>query len=206
HRRLILARDRMGEKPLYYALADGMLIFASELTAILSHHAIARDLDPIAFSQYLALEYVPAPRTIVRGVSKLEPGTALVLENAQLQTIRYWQLSARTKERRPYEDVVRDLRTHLEHAVRAQLVSDVPLGIFLSGGIDSSTVAALAAREGALETFSIGFAEASFDETPFAREVAQRIGSRHHERVVRGSEMSELVPGLGRLLDEPLGD
>jgi asparagine synthase (glutamine-hydrolysing) len=206
-RRLVLARDRMGEKPLYHTVADGQLIFASELSAILAHPAVDGSIDPRALSAYLALEYVPAPATMVRGVSKLEPGTALVLEDGRIEQRRWWRLKPRVAEPvPPYDDAVRELRAKLEHAVRSRLVSDVPLGIFLSGGIDSSAVAALAAREGALETFSIGFEEGSFDESRHARAVAARIGSHHHERIVRAAEMPDLVPRLGALLDEPIGD
>jgi asparagine synthase (glutamine-hydrolysing) len=206
-RRLVLARDRMGEKPLYWTVAGGLLVFGSELTAVTAHPAVDVEIDVRSLSKYLALEYVPAPDTILRDVHKLEPGTCLVLEDGDTAVRTYWRLDpAASQTTLPYDDAVRALRGHLETAVRSRLVSDVPLGIFLSGGIDSSAIAALAAREGALETFSIGFEEASFDETRYAREVAARIGSRHHEQVVRGSDMPELVPDLGRMLDEPLGD
>jgi asparagine synthase (glutamine-hydrolysing) len=205
-RRLVLVRDRMGEKPLFYTVADGQLIFASELGAILAHPAVPRDIDPDALSQYLALEYVPAPLSIIRSVRKLEPGCALVLERGRLRTIRYWQIEPQPAAHEDYGESVRELRTRLEQAVRSQLVSDVPLGVFLSGGLDSSTIAALAAREGALETFSIGFDEPSFDESGYARKVAAHIGSHHHERIVRAAEMPDLVPRLPRILDEPLGD
>jgi asparagine synthase (glutamine-hydrolysing) len=206
-RRLVLARDRMGEKPLYWTIAEGLLVFGSELTAVTAHPAVDVEIDAKALSRYLALEYVPAPDTILRGVHKLEPGTCLVLDDGDITVRTYWRLDPRAaKTAPPYSAAVSALRQRLEGAVRSRLVSDVPLGIFLSGGIDSSAIAALAAREGALETFSIGFEEASFDESRYAREVAARIGSRHHEHIVRGSDMPALVPDLGRMLDEPLGD
>jgi asparagine synthase (glutamine-hydrolysing) len=206
-RRLVLARDRLGEKPLYWAQTHDLLVFGSELSALLAHPDVDAVIDPLSVPAYLMLEYVPAPATILRGVHKLEPGTRLVLEDGRVAVEPYWTLDPRPAARpAKYNDAVRELRHRLESAVRSRLVSDVPLGIFLSGGIDSSTVAALAAREGALETFSIGFDEASFDESRYARAVAKHIGSRHHERIVRGSEMPDLVPGLGRVLDEPLGD
>jgi len=206
-RRLVLARDRMGEKPLFHTTVDGMLLFASELSSLLAHPSVPRTLDHCALQQYLALEYVPAPASIIRGVAKLEPGTALVLENGSARVHRYWQLDAHTDPHvLPYTDAVAELRRRLDAAVHAQLVSDVPLGIFLSGGIDSSTVAALAARHGALETFSIGFDDPSFDESAHARAVAAHIGSHHHERRVTGDEMPALVPRLAHILDEPLGD
>ena len=203
---LVLARDRMGEKPLYYTIAKGELIFASELTSIIRHPAVSRELDPQALSTYLALEYVPAPRTILKNIFKLEPASALVLENGNVRTFRYWAIEPRTTFVKKYEDAVVLLRERLEKAVLSRLVSDVPLGVFLSGGLDSSAVAAIAAKHGALETFSIGFREKSFDESSYARMVAQHIGSHHHERILEGSEMPALVPKLASMLDEPLGD
>lgn len=206
-RRLILARDRMGEKPLYHTVADGLLIFASEMSAILAHPAVERRIDPHAFSAYLTLEYVPAPLSMVAGVSKLEPGHALVLEDGRVTTCEWWRLAPRVETPVPeYPDAVSRLRDVLQRAVRSRLVADVPLGVFLSGGLDSSTIAALAAREGAVETFSIGFAERSFDESSYAREVAAHIGSTHHERIVTSAEMTDLIPDIGTLLDEPIGD
>lgn len=205
-KRLLLARDRMGEKPLYYTVANGTLVFASELTAIIKHPAVARELDPEALATYLALEYVPAPRTILRNIMKLEPGTMLVLEHGAVRIASYWDIDARTTFTGSYDEAVALLRERLERAVRSRLVSDVPLGVFLSGGLDSSVVAALAAHVTAVDTFSIGFREKSFDESGYARTVANRIGSRHHERIFEGSEMPDLVPKLAHMLDEPLGD
>jgi asparagine synthase (glutamine-hydrolysing) len=206
-RRLVLARDRAGEKPLFWAVCDGLLLFASELSALIAHPALTPEIDPVSLSAYLANEYVPAPRSILAGVHKLEPGTTLVLEDGVFDVRRYWRLDPRpTSSPLPYNEAVRELRRRLETAVTSRLVSDVPLGIFLSGGIDSSTIAALAARAGALETFSIGFEEASFDESSWARQVANAIGSHHHERIVRGDEAPDLVPRLGAMLDEPIGD
>ncbi|HET9985987.1 MAG TPA: asparagine synthase (glutamine-hydrolyzing) [Longimicrobiales bacterium] len=205
-RRLVLARDRMGEKPLFWTVADGLLLFASELTALLAHPAVRAELDPRALSAYLALEYVPAPLCMVAGVHKLEPGTSLVLEDGEVAVRPYWRLPAWAPTRLSYAEAVERLRQLLDQAVASRLVSDVPLGVFLSGGIDSSTVAAFAARHGAVETFSIGFEEASFDERVYAREVAARLGTNHHERVLRGADMPALVPRLAELLDEPLGD
>ena len=205
-RRLVLARDRMGEKPLYYTRTRDLFLFASELTALLQHPDVDSELDYEALSEYLASEYVAAPRTILRDARKLEPGCALILENGELQHLRYWKLDPSVRSRLGYEEAVETLREKLDRAVASRLVSDVPLGVFLSGGVDSSTVAALAARHGALETFSIGFTEHSFDESSYAGTVAQHIGSRHHARIFRGDQMQELVPRLPEVLDEPLGD
>lgn len=203
---LVLARDRMGEKPLYYTVANGELIFGSELTALIKHPGVPRELDPDALSAYLALEYVPAPRTILKNIRKLEPASALVLENGSIRTFRYWNIEPRATFAKSYDDAVAILRDRLERAVVSRLVSDVPLGVFLSGGLDSSTVAAIAAKHGALETFSIGFHEKSFDESSYARTVARHIGSIHHERIFDAEEMPALVPRLATMLDEPLGD
>lgn len=206
-KRLVLARDRFGEKPLYYTIVNGLLIFASELTSLLAHPETPRELDPRALSTYLALEYVPAPGCIMAGVAKLEPGTALVLDAGHARTIRYWQLEAgRAETPQPYREAVDKLKNLLDAAVRSRLVSDVPLGVFLSGGLDSSAVAAIAARHGTPATFTIGFEESSFDERSFASSVADRIGSVHHELVLDGDQMPDLVPKLGEILDEPLGD
>lgn len=205
-RRLVLARDRLGEKPLFYTRAADLFLFASELTSLLQHPAVSADLDHEALSEYLALEYVAAPRTILRDARKLEPGCALVLEDGELRHVRYWSIKPHATVRVDYQDAVYMLQEKLDRAVASRLVSDVPLGIFLSGGLDSSTIAAIAAQHGALDTFSIGFSEKSFDESGYARQVARHIGSRHHERILRADEMPELVPKLPAMLDEPLGD
>ena len=205
-RRLLLARDRLGEKPLYYTRTNDLLLFASELTALLKHPDVSAELDYEAVSEYLAMEYVAAPRTILRDSRKLEPGCALILENGELKHHRYWAIEPRVTIEASYQDAVLMLREKLDRAVSSRLVSDVPLGVFLSGGLDSSAVAAIAAQHGALDTFSIGFTEKSFDESSYARKVAQHIGSRHHERIFTGAEMPELVPRLPAMLDEPLGD
>ena len=208
--RLVLARDRMGEKPLYVAETPDQLVFASELSAVMAHPAVAAHVDPVSLSAYLTLEYVPAPASLLRGVSKLEPAELLVLERGVVERRKYWRLGANGAAApaapASYTGAVERLRSLLESAVRTRLVADVPLGVLLSGGIDSSAVAALAARAGPVSTFSIGFDEPSFDESVHARAVARHIGSEHYERVVRASQMPELVPRLGALLDEPIGD
>jgi asparagine synthase (glutamine-hydrolysing) len=205
-RRLVLARDRMGEKPLYYTRTRDLFLFASELTALLQHPDVTGELDYEALSEYLALEYVAAPRTILRNSRKLQPGCALILERGELRHWRYWAIRPGTTLHITYNDAVEMLRDHLDDAVTSRLVSDVPLGVFLSGGLDSSTVAAIAAKRGALDTFSIGFTEQSFDESHYARRVAEHIGSRHHERILTGDAMPALVPRLAEMMDEPLGD
>jgi asparagine synthase (glutamine-hydrolysing) len=205
---LFLARDRLGIKPLYYATLPDQLVFASELKAIVEHPGVNRELDPLALSEYLAHEYVPAPRTILRQVHKLPAGHWLAYVNGSVKVEPYWDLTGLRPREVPEAEAVERVRALLDTVVRDHLVSDVPLGVFLSGGIDSSTVAALAARHarGRLKTFSIGFDDPSFDESGHARQVAQALGTDHHEAVLSLEKASGLIAGLPDLLDEPLGD
>lgn len=206
-RRLVLARDRLGKKPLVYApLPDG-LVFASELSALLLDPAVDRTLDLEALDAYLRCQAVPAPRTIYRGVRKLPPGHLLVWEDGRLRSEPYWRLDfTRKAAARPEERRAR-LRELLTESLRLRLVSDVPLGVLLSGGVDSTTLAALAARELAqpVETFSVGFAEAGYSELPAARRVAEHLGARHHEATVT-LDVPSLLPTLARHYGEPFAD
>jgi asparagine synthase (glutamine-hydrolysing) len=209
-RRLLLARDRFGKKPLCWFRAGGRFGFASTITALLRHPASPRAIDPVALARYLALEFVPAPSSIVSGIHKLEPGTRLTLdENGCVATERFWRLEVGAAPvRAPAEEVDEELRTLLMAAVKKRLVSDVPLGIFLSGGIDSSSVVAagVAAGAGRLRTFSISFGDPSFDESGYAREVAARFGTDHVEERLDESELLAIVPRVGEILDEPMAD
>jgi asparagine synthase (glutamine-hydrolysing) len=207
--RLLLARDRMGEKPLYFAAASGRLLFASELKALLQHPACPRGLDPAALERYLALEYVPTPHSIVAGIRKLPAGHRLVCERGRVTVERYWDLRFGGPDRRPEGELAEELRERLREAVRLRLVSDVPLGAFLSGGIDSSSVVALmceAVPAGRVETFSIGFTERSFDESEHARRVARHFGTDHHEEVFTPRALLDLLPQVADGLDEPFAD
>jgi asparagine synthase (glutamine-hydrolysing) len=209
-RRLLLARDRFGKKPLYYAEVDGCLLFGSELKALLEHPLCPRELDPASLSRYLALEYVPAPHAIFSGVRKLPGGHLLTWQDGRARVERYWDLTF-SPERSPRSDdeYADELRERLRAAVRRRLVSDVPLGAFLSGGIDSSSVVAMMAEAlpaGAVKTFSIGFAEGSFDESPHARRVAEQFGTDHREHVFTPGDMAEVLPTIADVLDEPLAD
>ena len=209
---VMLARDRVGIKPLHYAVDGDRLVFASELKALLRDPALRRGVDPVALGEYLAYEFVPSPRSIVRGVSKLRPGHTLTwsARSREVRVRRYWepQLNVDGRHRaRSLDEECAELLEVLRESVRKELISDVPLGVFLSGGIDSSAVAATMARLGRdLETFSVGFAERSFDESGYAREVARHIGAQHHEVTLEPPAMLELIPRLPDLLDEPLGD
>lgn len=205
---LLLARDRMGKKPLYYAEADGAFVFGSELKAVLAHPAVRQELDLTALDQYLSFEYVPAPRSIVKGVRKLEPGhRMLVRDGRMVRDEAYWSIDLTTRPIAEAGAVAR-LDSTLRNATERRLMSDVPLGVFLSGGIDSSAVAWYAQQSTAqrINTFSIGFEEASYDESDHARLVADRIGSAHHVEILRQRDSLDLIPELYATLDEPFAD
>jgi asparagine synthase (glutamine-hydrolysing) len=216
--RLVLGRDRLGKKPLVYArLPDGGLAFASELQALLRVRGVDRELDLEALDAYLALGYVPAPRTIVGAARKLPPAHVLVLDGEDERTFRYWRAGSGDSpgtvpgqsprlELRDDEWLAR-VRETVTAAVVRRLDADVPLGVLLSGGIDSSIVAALAARSSnePVRTFTVGFPDVRYDERPFARAVAERYGTSHQELVVDAEPAGE-VERLGRSLGEPLGD
>jgi asparagine synthase (glutamine-hydrolysing) len=210
-RKLLLARDRMGEKPLYWAELPGHgLAFASELRALERCPGVDSAIDPTALARYLVYECVPAPGTILRGMKKLEPGTKLVAKVGQPPVVsRYWDLPLADGARiSDLDGAAEQLLAELRRSVRQRLVSDVPVGLFLSGGLDSSSVSALAAelRGGDLDTFSIGFEDPTYDESAEAERVAKAIGSRHHKERLRAEVLRDLLPSVGRLLDEPIGD
>ena len=209
-RRLLLARDRFGIKPLYYRAKDGGLSFASELKAMLEQPGFSREIDPRAVAAYLAFNSIPAPLTIFAEARKLAPGTLLSWREGELSERRYARprpAAADRVRRGPAAGLAEELRETLRDSVRAHLVADVPVGVLLSGGVDSAGLAALAAgEEGAgVKTFSVGFEEASFDELDRARLVAQRYGTDHHEIVLRPDAV-ELLPKLVEAFDEPFGD
>jgi asparagine synthase (glutamine-hydrolysing) len=204
---LFLARDRVGKKPLLYAQVDGQLIFGSEFSALLEHPDISRDVDFAALHYYLSFICVPAPRTAYRAIRKLEPGHSLLWRNGETKLERYWQLDFSRKihvsEAEAGERAVKLLR----EAVRVRLMSEVPLGAFLSGGIDSSAVVALMAQESSeqVKTFSIGFDERDFSELHHARRVAEHVGADHHEFIVRPDAL-EILPTLVEHYGEPFAD
>lgn len=213
-RRIFAARDRLGKKPFFYARTGDHFVFASELQGLLAHPGVARELDPIALDDYLTYGYVPPPRTIFRGVFKLPPAHTLSLDLAQNEHTptaphikRYWQLRYEPKETLSESEAVERLADGLTEAVRLRMIADVPLGALLSGGIDSSVVVAvmsgLSTRP--VKTFSIGFEEQAFNELPYARLVAERYKTEHHELVVRPNAM-EVLPTLVRHYGEPFAD
>jgi asparagine synthase (glutamine-hydrolysing) len=209
---VLLARDRMGIKPLHYAIDGRRLVFASELKALLRDLALRSGVDPVALDDYLAYEFVPSPRSIVLGVNKLQPGHTLTwsLEDGTHRLRRYWAPELNpygTGRRRSLDEECDELRAVLRESVRKELISDVPLGVFLSGGIDSSAVTAMMTQLGGdVKSFSVGFTERSFDEAPYARQVARHLGTEHHELTLEPAMLLGLIPRLPTLLDEPLGD
>ncbi len=206
-RRLLLARDRLGKKPLYWAEGAGRLLFASEIKAILAEGSTPRVPDALAIHHYLTYDFVPSPLTAFRGIRRLPPAHFLVLEGGRVRIERYWRLAYGPKAAAPPGELEAELLRRLREAVRLRLVSDVPLGAFLSGGVDSSAVVACMAEAapGAVRTFSVGFREQEFDETPWARAVAERFGTRHTELLVEPRAL-EVLPRLVWHFDEPFAD
>ncbi len=209
-RRLVLARDRMGQKPLYHAeTTRGGLVFGSEPKALLAHPDVARRLDPRGLARYLFYEYVPGPHAIWEGVRKLPPGHLLVREGETSTLSRYWTSPAPVAVPEPFEAAAARFWDDFRAGVGRHRRSDVPLGLFLSGGIDSSSVAAALAElepAGGIRTFSIGFEDPTFDESAHARAVARHLGTDHRERTFSARSVMDLLPEVAGWLDEPFGD
>ncbi len=256
-KKLLIARDRFGEKPLYYGIFDGKLLYASEPKALLAHPSVKAEINLDALRHYVSFDYVPAPMSIYKGIHKLPAAHMLTVENGEVKTRRYWDLSWSEPEaaateflRSPpdlggvadasadgvvggrggsldeptsngrkntlhtgsgsasFADSAVELKHLLSDAVRMRLVSDVPLGILLSGGIDSSTVAAFAVQHATekVRTFSIGFEEDSFDESKYAKQVAKHLDTEHYEEKLSAEKAGDLISEIGTWLDEPLSD
>ena len=210
-RTLFLARDHLGVKPLLYYVDNEYLIFASELKAILQHPAAKAEINLFALSDYLSLGYVLAPKTIIRNIRKLQPATRLLWKGGACRLEQYWDLAAvanqAPRQFASEQEAIEELHDQLERAVRMQLVSDVPLGAFLSGGIDSSSVVQ---KMGSLcpervKTFSIGFQARSYSELPYARLVAEYLGTQHFDQVI-SPDLEALLPRLAWYFDEPFSD
>jgi asparagine synthase (glutamine-hydrolysing) len=211
-RRLFLARDRLGKKPLYYWHHGPLFLFASEPKALLCHPAVSRALDWPAFHHYLAFGYTPAARSIFDSIHKLPPAHTAALVDGRLTLARYWQLPSAispTRRQPTIEESAAAIREELREAVRLRLESDVPLGVFLSGGLDSSAVVATMREitSGRIATFSVGFGHAapSYDELPYARLVAQRFETDHHEEILE-PDVRAMLPAMVRAFDEPFAD
>jgi asparagine synthase (glutamine-hydrolysing) len=205
---LFLARDRVGKKPLLYSIVNGQLVFGSEFSALLKHPSVSREIAPEAIHYYLTFMCVPAPLTAYRGIRKLEPGHSLrYTRDGEIKIERYWQPEFSPKLKISEEEAGERAVELLREAVRVRLMSEVPLGAFLSGGVDSSAVVALMSEAGSspVKTFSIGFEEQDFSELHHARRVAEHVGADHHEFIVRPDAM-EVLPLLVEHYGEPYAD
>ena len=205
---LLLARDRLGKKPLHYALSDGRLLFGSEIKALSAVAPELAEVDPEGLLQYFYFGYIPDPLTAFQRIHKLPPGHLLEYMGSEIKIRQYWDVPAYgVHQPKSEEECLEQLEEQLAEAVRIRLISDVPLGALLSGGVDSSLVVAMMARasSGPVKTFSIGFARQDFNEAEYARAVAERFGTEHHELVVEPN-IHEALDFLTRMLEEPFGD
>ena len=208
-RRLVLARDRVGVKQLFFTVVDGQLLWGSELKCLLRHPGVERRLSSAGLNHFLAYLYVPAPLTIFAGIEELEPAHLLIVENGMIRRELYWELTYAPDTARSPEATSAAFRAMLDEAVRIRMVADVPLGAFLSGGIDSGSIVALMARHasGPVKTFSIGYEDGGehYDERLYARAVAERYATEHHEFVVR-PDLEAVIPKIIRAFDQPFAD
>lgn len=213
-KKLFLARDRAGEKPLYYGFIDGGFVFASELKTFKCYPNFKAEINMDSLYQYLSLDYVPAPLTIYQNIFKLKPGTYLEFA-ADFEIIqhKYWDLAkvitaAKQDTFADPKNAICAVKNALHESIKGQVLSDVPLGAFLSGGIDSSCVAALMQEQNssAIKTFTIGFENKAFDESLYARQVSKHLGTEHHEMILQASDCIDLVPNLMKIYDEPFAD
>jgi asparagine synthase (glutamine-hydrolysing) len=205
---LVLAKDRMGKKPLYYGLFNGTLIFSSEVKAILQHPFAQKEINIDAVNEYLTFEYIPTPNSIFRNIYKLEPGSYLIFQDQKiLKKEPFWKIQF-TDSKISFNDAKYQLGELLNNAVHSRLISDVPLGVFLSGGLDSSTIAYYAQKNSIqkIKTFCIGFEDASYDEANYAKLVANHLGTDHHTEYFKASHLVDLIPEVYAKLDEPLAD
>ena len=209
-KRLFLARDRLGKKPLYYSVMNDTFLFASELKALLAYPCFSRKVDPLSFMKYLFFEYIPCPHTIFNDAKKLPPASYLIWQKGGVKIKEYWSpFDSENNEKNLLEPEVESRMIELlRQSVKRRLISDVPLGVFLSGGIDSSAITAFAQEEarGKIKTFSIGFEDPSFDESKYARVASEYLGTDHHEQTMTPADLLNLVPNLPDILDEPMAD
>jgi asparagine synthase (glutamine-hydrolysing) len=208
--RLILARDRLGKKPLYYSLINETFVFASELKAIMAYPSFPREVDPVSLMKYLFFEFIPCPHTIFRDARKIPAASYLVWDKKGIEVRQYWSPFNPQKDEKAPSEAEAELRILelLKESVKRRLISDVPLGVFLSGGIDSGVVSAFAQAEmpGKVKTFSIGFEDPSFNEANYARLVSNYIGTEHYEQRMTPTDLLNIIPSLPDILDEPMAD
>jgi asparagine synthase (glutamine-hydrolysing) len=209
-KRLLLARDRLGKKPLYYSFSKGNFLFASELKALVAYPNFSRQINSLSFTKYLFFEYIPSPHTIFKEANKLPPASYLILEKDEIRVTEYWSPfdSGKTPEKLSETEIEEKIVELLRRSIRRRLISDVPLGVFLSGGIDSSAITAFAQEEmsGKVRTFSIGFEDPSFDESTYASFASTYLKTDHHQQVMKPADLLHLVPRLPDILDEPMAD
>jgi asparagine synthase (glutamine-hydrolysing) len=207
-RRLLVARDRIGKKPLFYSFREGALSFASELRSLMADPEVSREIDPHAIDAYLTYQYVPAPQAVFAGARKLPAGSFLLYEGGEISIERYWRLRYdRGEVPSDPAEIQEEIREQIRRAVRRRMISDVPLGAFLSGGIDSATVVAAMAEASPepVRTFSIGFEESNWNELPNARLIAERFSTDHRELIVK-PDLVSILPKIARHYGEPFGD
>lgn len=213
-KRLFFARDRFGKKPLYYTLFDHQIVFASELKAVLAHPGVKQEIDPVSLQKYFGYGFIPAPYSLYKNVKKLPGGNYMLydLSTAQATVSAYWNFKVTPNShcsKNSEEDLALELRTLLTAAVKRRLVADVPVGVFLSGGIDSSAVLACASEgetAGRIKTFSIGFREKEFDESAMAKQIAKQFGADHSEEIFGIDSAKDIADYVLSMLDEPMGD
>jgi asparagine synthase (glutamine-hydrolysing) len=206
-RRLFLARDHLGIKPLYYHADGDKIVFASEMKAILEEGSVRRDVDPAAFDAYFSYMYIPDPLSIFASVKKLQAGHTLTCEDGKVTIRRFWEVSNRGESVKSEDQWTEELEALLTDSVKIQLMSDVPLGVFLSGGIDSSSVVGMMSEfSNSIKTFSLSGGTGLYNELPFAKVVADRYHTDHHELVVPEASLESLLPKVVGLLDEPFAD
>ncbi len=209
-RRLLLARDRFGKKPLFLYQRDGLLLFASEIKALLAFPGVTAQVDRAALWDYFAYRYVPAPATLFEGIHKLAPGCYAIWEAGKLVTTRYYELADRgpIRSESRVDTAVAEFSRLLDDAVRLRMVADVPFGAFLSGGIDSSTIVALMCRHASqrVKTFSVGFGDSPLSELAYARTVATALDTDHHELTISHRDIVDYLPALVRFRDAPVAE
>ena len=207
-KRLLLARDRAGKKPLYYTRVNGNLLFASEIKSLLCYPGVKRQVDLQALGDFLSVRYVPGPATLFANIYKVQPGHWLLCENDTIHEECYWDFTFGKTEHRPLEEYIQGIRQHVQRAVEERMMADVPLGALLSGGVDSSIVVGTMSQltSQPVKTFAVGFDVPGYSELPYARIVAEHFGTEHHELLVKCSDLSDYWPLLTWHRDEPVSE
>lgn len=207
-RRLLLARDRAGKKPLYYTQVNGSLLFGSEIKSLLYHPDVKRKADTQALADFLSVRYVPGPATLFENIYKVLPGHWLLYENDTLKEECYWDYTFGQTDNRPLEEYMQGVRQHVHRAVEERMIADVPVGAFLSGGVDSSIVTGIMSQltNQPIQTFAVGFDEEGYSELPYAKLAADHFGTEHHELVVKSSDLAAYWPLLTWHRDEPVSE